>query len=520
MVQSSFKQQEKSGAIPLDEFPLTSTDLRNLQTYLSPVLVDQLKANLGAPSTQTLSKCITHLTNLLTATTSHLPSSLVKQVKFDPKPGHADGQFVNGTLLFADISGFTAMSERLSRSGREGAEEVTAVVNCYFDVMLDILRDHDGQLIRFGGDALLGLFEERPFLQAQPFSTITDSATRAIQAAMTMQNAMGQFTHTQTSQGTFPLRMSVGVHKGRFFTAQLGNANNMEFALFSHDVNEAAATESIANAGQVVISAKTYDAIDPSVLCSATPIPENDAFLIVNSIDPPTKQHNSIDFGTHYPLPPTIAMLRRTATLLDVFTPFLPDGLLPRLNNNLNAASLKGENRLVASLFANIDGLGEIADRLGPGREDEIVTAVNQYFLAMSAALDRYGGVINKIDLYDHGDKLLVTFGAPTAHEDDAERAIQAALAMQQALVHINETLPEQLGLPDLFLRQRIGISYGYVFAGFVGTSWRHEYTVMGDEVNLAARLMSVAESNQIIVSQNVWRNAHAMAEFEQHGEM
>ena len=52
------------------------------------------------------------------------------------------------------------MSEKLSKNGREGAEEVTAVVNSYFDAMLDILRTHDGQLIRFGGDALLGLFTE------------------------------------------------------------------------------------------------------------------------------------------------------------------------------------------------------------------------------------------------------------------------------------------------------------------------------------------------------------------------
>ncbi len=508
-----------------DEIPLSRAELTLWQAYLPADLWQQLRETFHAPSRELLAGCLAHLTSLLEATTSHLPGSLVKQVKRNPIPGQADGQFVEGTLLFADISGFTAMSERLSQTGREGAEEVTAVVNRYFEVMLDILRQHDGQLIRFGGDALLGLFEERPFFPTTLFpdfaeTQFSDSATRAVQAAMIMQDAMSQFTHTETSQGTFPLRMSVGVHKGRFFTAQLGTPANMEFALFGKDVNAAAAAESIADAGQVVLDQTTLDAINPDIWCHATPIPERPSFFIVHSIVQPYDRPLPTFMDTHYPLPPTLPVLRRTVRLLDVFTPFLPAGLLPRLNSDPNAPSLKGEPRLVASLFVNIDGLGEIADRLGPGNEASIVTAVNHYFVRMSHALQRYGGVINKIDLYDHGDKLLVTFGAPVAHEDDPERAVQAALAMQEALSEINETLPEQVGLPDLFLRQRIGISFGSVYAGYVGASWRHEYTVMGDEVNLAARLMSVAESNQIVVSQNVWRKANTVAELTLRGNV
>lgn len=519
------KESRSTEPIP-DEAPLAPAELDHLQAYLPPDLIALLQAAGDAPPRRLLSRCITHLTSLLEATTTHLPSSLVKQVKQNPVPGQAEGQFVAGTLLFADISGFTAMSEKLSRTGREGAEEVTAVVNRYFEVMLDILRRHDGQLIRFGGDALLGLFAERPFIPLNNFPELAElpklsaSATRAVQAAMAMQAAMSQFSHTETSQGTFPLRMSVGLHKGRFFTAQLGNRENMEYALFGKDVNTAAAAESIANAGQVVLNQTTLDAVDPEIWCHATPIPHHAPYFMVQSIAPPQERRPLAFQDTHYPLPPTLPMLRRTVRLLDVFTPFLPAGLLARLNSDPNAPSLKGEPRLVASLFANVDGLGEIADRLGPGNEERIITAVNQYFMRMSRALARYGGVINKIDLYDHGDKLLVTFGAPVAHEDDPERAVRAALDMQEALADMNETLPEQVGLPDLFLRQRIGISYGAVYAGYVGASWRHEYTVMGDEVNLAARLMSAAESNQIVVCRNVWRKAQAVADLTLRGEV
>ena len=146
--------------------------------------------------------------------------------------------------------------------------------------------------------------------------------------------------------------------------------------------------------------------------------------------------------------------------------------------------------------------------------------ALNQYYVSMSEAIRPFGGVMNKVDLYDHGDKVLVTFGAPIAHEDDAERAVRAALAMQEALAELNKTLPDELGLADWQLSQRIGISYSYVFAGYVGASWRHEYTVMGDEVNLAARLMSAAKDGWVLVNENVRRQTETVAELHPEGEV
>ena len=505
---------------------LTSVELAHLQRFLPTNLLDALVAAGPEPPKAVLLPCITHLASLLEATTSHLPASLVRQVRRQPQPGQADGEFVEGTLLFADISGFTAMSERLSQIGREGAEEVTEVVNRYFDAMLDILRAHDGQLIRFGGDALLGLFTEQPSSQ-HSFDDMfpelsggsdSNSAILAIQAAMKMQAAMVNFAETRTSQGTFPLRMSVGVKRGRFFAAQLGSLENMEYALFGPDVNATAAVESAASAGQVLIDQQTYGAVGAGVLLTAVPLPNDPRFLLVEHIDQPLNQSYNPPQDTLYPLAPDLASLRRHITWLATFTPYLPTGLLPRLTSDPRAPSLKGEHRLVANLFANVDGLGEVVARLGDGQELLIVHALNQYYVRMSEAIRPYGGVMNKIDLYDHGDKALVTFGAPIAHEDDAERAVRAALAMQEALAELNQTLPGELGLPDWRLSQRIGISYSYVFAGYVGASWRHEYTVMGDEVNLAARLMSAAKEGSVLVNENVRRQTEAVAELQPEG--
>jgi class 3 adenylate cyclase len=171
-------------------------------------------------------------------------------------------------------------------------------------------------------------------------------------------------------------------------------------------------------------------------------------------------------------------------------------------------------------LFANVHGLGQVADRLGPGHEAQIVAALNHYFVAMGNAIHRFVGVINKMDLYDRGDKLLAFFGAPLAHEDDAERAVRAAMAMQEALSEVSCSLPTFAGLPDVCLTQHIGIGYGYVFAGYVGADWRHEYTVMGDDVNLSARLMSVALPGEALVSANVRRKVQALFDLAPRGQV
>jgi len=492
--------------VTVQEDRLTTADLDHLRLYLPPSLVEALQFDLLSPPRRLIEECTTHLSGLLKTVYTLLPPYLVEQVVRDPTPGKTGGRFIDGTLLFADISGFTAMSERLSRIGREGAEEITAHVNRYFGTMLAILSDHDGQLVKFGGDALLGLFLE------------PNSATRAVQAAQRMQIAMVDFDQTETSQGVFALQMKVGVHKGQFFTAQLGTAQDMEYALFGADVNRTAAAESAATAGQILLDRATLDAI--TVPCRATPVPSNGPYVVVESIEPAATLSHSHALSSAISPEPTLGSLRDHVKLLDALTPYMPAGLLARVASTPRTISLEGEHRLVAVLFANVRGLGEIADQLGPGREDQIITAINRYFIAMENGIRRFGGVINKMDLYNHGDKLLAFFGAPVAHEDDAERAVRAALAMQETLSEVACSLPTQAGLPDLCLEQKIGISFGYVFAGYVGTSWRHEYSVMGDEVNLGARLMSVADPGSIIVSSDVRRKVHALFELDPRGEV
>lgn len=496
------------GALLNGTASFTMADLDHLRAYMPSTLIEALRFDLPTPAPALLAQCSAHLLTLLNTLETLLPAYLVSEVIQNPQPGQIGGRFVEGTLLFADISGFTAMSEKLSRIGVEGAEELTGVVNRYFNAMLAILQAADGHLVKFGGDALLGLFLE-------PFS-----AARAVRAALEMQSAMADFSKMNTSQGVFPLRMKVGLHRGSFFSAWLGSTQRMEYALFGRAVNATAETESAAVAGQVLLDRATLDALES--FCEVTPVANGDYFEVLHIGTCPLVEPSP---RAASPLPrklePTMENLRHVVTLLDVLSPYLPAGLLGRIADEPHAMSLEGEHRLVSVLFANTIGLDAVVDRLGQGQESAIIAILNRYFTAMERSIHHYGGVINKIDLCENGVKLMAIFGAPVAHEDDAVRATRAACQMQAVLEEFQCFPLGQDGIVDeICLSQRIGVSYGYVFAGYVGSAWRHEYTVMGDEVNLAARLMSVALSQSTLVSSYVRQKVQALFDLQPHGSV
>ena len=142
--------------------------------------------------------CAQHLAALLRAISTYLPRQVVIPILANPEPGKIEGSFTHGTVMFADISGFTAMSEKLSQLGKEGAEEITAIVNRFFAALLEVTGHYGGDLLKFGGDALLVFFGGK------------EHALRACLAALQMQATMARFSETPTSQGVFQLRMTVG----------------------------------------------------------------------------------------------------------------------------------------------------------------------------------------------------------------------------------------------------------------------------------------------------------------------
>lgn len=158
--------------------------------------------------------------------------------------------------------------------------------------------------------------------------------------------------------------------------------------------------------------------------------------------------------------------------------------------------SLGGEIKNVTVLFSDIRGFTSVSEQLSP---EEIVRWLNRYFNRMSACVNRNGGFVNKFI----GDAILAVFGAPAELENQAEKALQAALEMRNALVELNNEFAAD-NIPNI--RIGIGIHSGPVIAGNIGSESRMEYTVIGDTVNTASRLEGLCKEfgKDLIISADV----------------
>jgi adenylate cyclase len=160
---------------------------------------------------------------------------------------------------------------------------------------------------------------------------------------------------------------------------------------------------------------------------------------------------------------------------------------------------LGGDKRRVAVLFSDIRGFSALSETMTP---EAIARLLSEYFTAMVACVFRNGGTLDKFI----GDAVMAQWGAPTGTIDDADRAVRAATEMMDALNQLNATW-QGMGQPTIGIG--IGLSYGEVFAGHVGSELRQEFTVIGDPVNTASRLCAVAEAGEILMSEAMRQALH-----------
>ncbi|MBW4473666.1 MAG: adenylate/guanylate cyclase domain-containing protein [Stenomitos rutilans HA7619-LM2] len=189
---------------------------------------------------------------------------------------------------------------------------------------------------------------------------------------------------------------------------------------------------------------------------------------------------------------------RSAADMRRTFGRYLTDEVVASLLETPGGLTLGGERRKVTILISDLRGFSAISERLPP---EQVVTILNLYLGAMSDAITRYNGTINEFI----GDGIFVMFGAPIYREDDSERAVACAIAMQSVMCDVNRQ-NQQLGLPAI--EMGIGINTGEVVVGNIGSQRRAKYTVIGNHVNLAARIESYTVGGQILISEDTCRDA------------
>jgi class 3 adenylate cyclase len=165
-------------------------------------------------------------------------------------------------------------------------------------------------------------------------------------------------------------------------------------------------------------------------------------------------------------------------------------------------SDLMGERKLVTVMFADISGFTALAETMDP---EAVRDLMNACFERLVPVVEKYGGTVDKFI----GDEIMALFGAPTAHEDDPERALRAALEMMDALAEFKLEQGIDLGL-------HIGVNTGLVIAGGLGTRERQEYSVMGDAVNLAARLEDLSQRGEVLIGRDTHQLTELLFEFEE----
>ena len=376
----------------------------------------------------------------------YLPRPVMTWLAEDPS---TRSRIVDGTLVFADVSGFTALSERLARQGRVGAEILADTISACFSRLLAAAYSNGGSLLKFGGDALLLLF------------TGPDHCRRACNAAAGMRRELRSLGPIDGTGGRTRLRMSQGVHTGDLHLFLVGGSSR-ELVVAGPTVTSVVEMEGLADKGEIVIS----EAVAGQLARSTVGAPKGAGWLLRRA-----------PAGL-------LAAFADPGTTPDAATLALG---LPDWQCRLAAAHVQdAQHRNVTVAFVKFRGLDALLADQGPE-----VAAVELERLVgdVQAAASRHEVFLLGTDVDKDGGKFLVVGGAPRATGGEEE----AVLCVAREILDVERLLAVQ-----------IGVNAGNAFAGDIGPSYRRTFTVMGDTVNLAARVMAHATPGTVLATEPV----------------
>ncbi|HEY7731082.1 MAG TPA: adenylate/guanylate cyclase domain-containing protein, partial [Gaiellaceae bacterium] len=356
----------------------------------------------------------------------------------------------SASVLFADISGFTPLSEALGRRGQAGTEELTAILNERFEAMIEQVHAFGGVVWKFGGDALTVLF---PYEARSRRASTRRSVRCALEIARAFRDG-----EVETSGGRFALPARIGLAAGELGWTVVGDEGiRLEHVVAGDPIQLAARAQRRAAPGEVVLHESVSE-------WSGT-------------IDRRWRRGSWFCVTGLRPAPATRRRQRLSPALLDDrLRRFLHPSVAARLE--LGPAGFVNEHRTVTVLFVGFGlGTGGPLDSVSGAR-------LQSYLASVVDVLARYDAFLRQVEIGEKGSLFIACVGAPVKHEDDERRALACALDL--------------LALAPR--RSRIGVTTGRVYCGQVGSEARWEYAVIGDTVNLASRLQQAARAGEILV--------------------
>jgi predicted ATPase/class 3 adenylate cyclase len=371
-----------------------------------------------------------------------------------------------GCALFADVSGFTPLTEALARTlgARRGAEELSIHLNSVYQPLIEQVHSHGGSVIAFAGDAITCWFD-------------SDDGRRATACALAMQQEMQQFSKLDLANGeTVSLAVKIGLAQGPVRRFVVGNPEIQVLdVLAGRTLSRMAAAAHQATRGEVLLDAETAGKLGHALTVAGWKQggEHEPAFAIARACAVSTAQPS-------WPELPELAE--------STIRPWLLRPVYERLR--AGQGEFLTELRPAVAQFIKFEGIDY-------DRDEEAGQKLSSFVSWLQDVLGRYEGFMVDVAIGDKGSYLYSCFGAPIAHENDVWRALTVAGEIIRA--------PRKL---DFISAIQVGISRGTMRTGAYGGSTRRTYGVLGDEVNLAARLMEHASDGQVLVSESVHRAA------------
>jgi class 3 adenylate cyclase/tetratricopeptide (TPR) repeat protein len=384
----------------------------------------------------------------------YVPRLVIEWIRSTPDALHRE---LDATIVFVDISGFTALTERLAKKGKIGAELMRDTLDGVFRALLDEAYEWGAGLLKWGGDALVLLFDG------------PDHEKRACRAAWEMQRTIDHVGRLHLTSGTLILRMSVGIGTGTFHFFMTGSVHR-ELLIAGPAMSETLHMEAIADAGEIGISPTLAARLDPSLLGSE----KGAAILLAGPPDAERKRAGDVGDVRGLDIPSAIPVAARAHVLMKKSEP---------------------EHRTITAAFIDLMDTDQLLEELGP---EALGQALDERIRTIQEAALRYEVPFYETDVGKSSVKALLTAGAPSSTGHDEERMLR--------------TLREIMDQPGT-VPMRIGVNTGKVFTGDFGPPYRRAYRVFGDAINTAARVMSKAEAGQILATEVVLNRSRTVYE-------
>ncbi len=368
----------------------------------------------------------------------------------------------SGSALFVDISGFTPLTEKLTRDlgARRGIDELTLRINSVYDALIGEVDHFGGSIISFAGDAITCWFD----------SSLDESSIRAVMCAQAMQVVMHQIPD---------LTVKIAVSRGSVRRFATGNPQiRLIDVLAGATVARLAIAEHLAGPGEIIIDQGTMAVLQYSAFESRS-VDTGERFFV---LDPSFISNGRYSVSSD---PEANAL----PVLLDanLFKAWVLPIVYER--ETTGHGLFLTELRPTTALFVRFIGIDYDNDEQAKIKLDTIISQAQR-------VLERHDGTLLELTIGDKGSYFYASFGASHVHEDDARRAVRASLELRQFF--------HDFAFLDSI---QFGLSSGTMRVGAYGATTRQSFGALGDDVNLAARLMMTAATDEILISGRVRKN-------------